>query len=93
MVWFVQFNQHALCVVSSKLGQWLQSGCLVCRPIRGSLPILNMGAFPAPVRVHPWHLSRREAAGSSGSMADVDSTEVVYKTGNSHCQVQQWCRC
>ena len=28
--------------------------------------------------VHPWHQSRREAAGSSGAMADVDSTEVVY---------------
>ena len=27
--------------------------------------------------VHPWHQSRQEAAGSSGAMADVDSTEVV----------------
>ena len=33
--------------------------------------------------VHPWHQSRREAAGSSGAMADVDSTEVVYK-------IRQW---
>ena len=29
--------------------------------------------------VHPWHQSRHEAAGSSGAMSDVDSTEVVYK--------------
>ena len=29
--------------------------------------------------VPPWHQSRHEAAGSSGAMSDVDSTEVVYK--------------
>ena len=29
--------------------------------------------------VHPWHQSRHVAAGSSGAMSDVDSTEVVYK--------------
>ena len=33
--------------------------------------------------VHPWHQSRQEAAGSSGAMSDVDSTEVVYK-------IRQW---
>ena len=33
--------------------------------------------------VHPWHQSRHEAAGSSGAMSDVDSTEVVYK-------IRQW---
>ena len=33
--------------------------------------------------VHPWHQSRQEAAGSSGTMSDVDSTEVVYK-------IRQW---
>ena len=33
--------------------------------------------------VHPWHQSRQEAAGSSGPMSDVDSTEVVYK-------IRQW---
>ena len=29
--------------------------------------------------VHPWHQSKQGAAGSSGAMSDVDSTEVVYK--------------
>ena len=33
--------------------------------------------------VHPWHQSRHVAAGSSGAMSDVDSTEVVYK-------IRQW---
>ena len=33
--------------------------------------------------VHPWHQTRQEAAGSSGAMADGDSTEVVYK-------IRQW---
>ena len=33
--------------------------------------------------VHPWHQSRHEAAGSSGALSDVDSTEVVYK-------IRQW---
>ena len=34
--------------------QWLQSGCLVCRPVQGRLLILSRGSllqgFPAPVR-------------------------------------------
>ena len=33
--------------------------------------------------VHPWHQPRQEAAGSSGAMSDVDSTEAVYK-------IRQW---
>ena len=33
--------------------------------------------------VHPWRQSRQEAAGSSGAMADGDSTKVVYK-------IRQW---
>ena len=33
--------------------------------------------------MHPWHQPRQEAAGSSGAMSDVDSTEVVYK-------IRQW---
>ena len=33
--------------------------------------------------VHPWHQSRQEAAGSSGPMSDVDSTEVVF-------EIRQW---
>ena len=29
--------------------------------------------------VHPWHQSKQVDAGPSGTMSDVDSTEVVYK--------------
>ena len=41
------------------------------------------GLSQKPSGVHPWHQSRQEAAGSSGAMSDVDSTEVVYK-------IRQW---
>ena len=40
-------------------------------------------AFPEAVRSTSLAQSRQEAAGSSGAMADVDSTEVVYK-------IRQW---
>ena len=87
MVWVVQLDQHAICVVSSGR-QWLQSVCLVCRsnPGESSYPQHGQpasGLFQKQTGVHPWHQSRQEAAGSSGAMSDVDSTEVVYK-------IRQW---
>ena len=42
-----------------------------------------LGLSQKPSGGHPWHQSRQEAAGPSGTMSDVDSTEVVYK-------IRQW---
>ena len=42
-----------------------------------------LGLSQTPSGGHPWHQSRQEAAGPSGTMSDGDSTEVVYK-------IRQW---
>ena len=44
MVGVVQLDQHAICVVSSKLGA-NGGGCLVYRSIQGSLLILSMDSL------------------------------------------------
>jgi len=61
--------------------QWLQSGCLVYRPIHNNpqhgQPAKGLSQNPSGG--HPWRQPRQEAAGPSGTMSDVDSTQVVYK--------------
>ena len=42
-----------------------------------------IGLSQNPSRGHPWHQPGQETAGPSGTMSDVDSTEVVYK-------IRQW---
>ena len=68
--------------------QWLQSGCSGCRLMQGnSLTILSMGSllegFPKTRPGHPWHQPGQEVAGPSGTMTEVESTDVVYK-------IRQW---
>ena len=77
--------------------QWLQSGCLVCRPIQGSfLTILNMGSllqgFPRlrPGGILGTNLGKRLLVPAEQS--DVDP-KWCTKSGNGHCQVQQSYRC
>ena len=46
VVWVVQLDQHAICVVSCQLGaNGCQSGCLAGRSIQGSLLIPSMGSL------------------------------------------------
>ena len=78
--------------------QWLQSVCFGISSNPGELPNNPQHGQPArglsenPSRGHPWQ-PWQEVTGSSGTMTEVESTEVVSKSGNGHCQVQQSCRC
>ena len=78
--------------------QWLQSGCLVCRPILERLLILSMGSllqgFPS---TSPGYILGTNLG--TWLLVPVKQCQMgivpkwYTKSGNGHCQVQQSCRC
>ena len=74
--------------------QWLQSGCLVCRPIQGRLLILSMGSllqgFPS---TSPGYILGTNLGTRLLVPVEQCQTWIVpkwcIKSVNGHCQVQQ----
>ena len=77
-VWFPA--SWAAMVAERLFGMSSNPGELSNNPQHGQPAI---GLSQNPSRVHPWRQPGQEVAGPSGTMSDVDSTEVVYK-------IRQW---
>ena len=78
--------------------QWLQSGCLVCRPIQASLLILSMDSllqgFPRnrPECILGTNLGKRLLVPVEQCQTWI-ALKWSTKSDNGHCQVQQSSRC